>query len=272
MFPSFSRLACLLLILCLAAFALQAVVPYTGEAYKNPYEGEVFRSRAMLFFAPEQPDFLFTKGDSVTIYCQPVDCTIHLVWGLYRDLLKTPCLTGQALPDANSTYAITIPTKGLPGGFYNIYVRVFKSDTQYQDATSTFGWMVDKQAVPMQVPADFSTFWQNAVQEITAVPLDMKITREKVMSNAEIDQYNLAYSYLPEHIDPAGEKYKQIEVYKVNFAALNGKRVYGWFTKPVGPGPFPAILILPGAGNRWRPIPAEQARHGYATLDVHLYN
>jgi cephalosporin-C deacetylase-like acetyl esterase len=36
-------------------------------------------------------------------------------------------------------------------------------------------------------------------------------------------------------------------------------------------GPFPALLVLPGAGNIPRPAPVEHARHGYAALDIQVY-
>ena len=48
-------------------------------------------------------------------------------------------------------------------------------------------------------------------------------------------------------------------------------RVYGWFAKPVGPGPFPGMLVLPGGGTGPRPIPVEHARHGYAAMDIQVH-
>jgi cephalosporin-C deacetylase-like acetyl esterase len=107
---------------------------------------------------------------------------------------------------------------------------------------------------------------------IEKTPLDLKVTPWKTLKGAEIGQYNITSAALPEDYDTAGEKYQQVEVYKVDFAAANGKRVYGWFAKPPGPGPFPAMLVLPGAGNNPRPAPVEHARHGYAALDVNVHN
>ena len=60
-------------------------------------------------------------------------------------------------------------------------------------------------------------------------------------------------------------------MYKVNFPSANGGRVYGWYTKPAGPGPFPALLVYSGIGNCPRPAPVEHARHGYAALDIQMH-
>jgi len=47
--------------------------------------------------------------------------------------------------------------------------------------------------------------------------------------------------------------------------------VYGWLSKPAGPGKFPAMLVLPGAGFAARPRPLEHARHGYVALDIQIH-
>jgi cephalosporin-C deacetylase-like acetyl esterase len=40
---------------------------------------------------------------------------------------------------------------------------------------------------------------------------------------------------------------------------------------PSGEGPFPGVLVLPGFGCAALPIPAEQARHGYAALMLQIH-
>jgi len=39
-----------------------------------------------------------------------------------------------------------------------------------------------------------------------------------------------------------------VNVYRVNFAGIDERRVYGWLAVPKGPGPFPAIVTMPYAG------------------------
>ncbi|MFA6293706.1 MAG: acetylxylan esterase, partial [Victivallales bacterium] len=71
--------------------------------------------------------------------------------------------------------------------------------------------------------------------------------------------------------DPKGHKFEKVESCKVDFAGPDGGRVYGWLAKPEGKGPFPAMLVLPGAGFSARPRPLEHARHGYLTLDIQVH-
>ena len=111
-----------------------------------------------------------------------------------------------------------------------------------------------------------------ALASLPDTPNDLRCEPAFTLHGAEIGRYNLEHAALPEHYDPKGECFDTVEVYKIDFAsAAAGGRVYGWFTKPPGPGPFPAILVLPGANNTARPAPVEHARHGYAALDIQVH-
>jgi cephalosporin-C deacetylase-like acetyl esterase len=136
----------------------------------------------------------------------------------------------------------------------------------------TFGWKVSKIQPQLLRPADFDAFWDGIMKELAGIPLDAKVTGPvRVMNDDDIAAYNVASACLPLDYDPTGHRAEKVEVYKVNYACVDGTRCYGWLAKPVGDGPFPAMLVLPGAAGGPRPIPAEQARHGYVALAIQVH-
>ena len=74
-------------------------------------------------------------------------------------------------------------------------------------------------------PADFDSFWTEAVKNLDAtVPSDVQMEEIPSKSNA-------ARTY-----------------YKISFATVQNRRVYGWLSMPKGKGPYPAAISVPGAG------------------------
>lgn len=74
-------------------------------------------------------------------------------------------------------------------------------------------------------PADFDSFWDSAVKKLDAeVPANVRVER-------------VAKWCTDKH-----------ECFKVSFATFDGRRVYGFLSVPVGKGPFPVEVNVPGAG------------------------
>jgi len=139
------------------------------------------------------------------------------------------------------------------------------------EGTTTFGWGADEMPFQLQRPADFDDFWKAAIAKIDSIPPEPTCDASFKLSRKEIDTYNTTSAALPENYDPEGNRYDEVEVYRVRFSSYGGKAIEGWYAKPVGAGPFPALLVLPGAGNAARPAPVEHARHGYAALDIQVH-
>lgn len=75
-------------------------------------------------------------------------------------------------------------------------------------------------------PSDFDAYWAAEVKRLEKeVPLDPRIERMDAFSN---------------------EKH---ESFRVSFATFNNQRVYGFLSVPKGDGPFPAEVLVPGAGR-----------------------
>ncbi len=73
-------------------------------------------------------------------------------------------------------------------------------------------------------PEDFDAFWKAQRDELAKIRVDQVI-------------------------EPWFEKSTPtVSVFRVNLASVDERRVYGWLAVPKGPGPFPAIVTVPGAG------------------------
>ena len=75
------------------------------------------------------------------------------------------------------------------------------------------------------MPSDFDEFWKVQKAALAKIPMDAQLV-------------------------PVKQPNDKIEVFQITLANVNKSRVHGVFARPKGPGPFPAILTVPGAGVR----------------------
>ncbi len=246
----------------------------------------------LTFYSPQRESLLFDGESVIELRCQAGLRAVQLKWTLHRNLINTPFRTGMAEPLPGNKFAIRLDAAGLHPGFYELRVELDTGVTN--DAKEplakrpvrgvcAFGWQVAKMALADSRPADFAVFWDAAKAESEKIPLDAHEGPMTVFAAKEIDAYNVTNACLPPDYDPAGHRSETVESCKVDIAGPDGGRVYGWLAKPApqraagsaaGPqekGPFPAMLVLPGAGNNARPRPLEHARHGYVALDIQVH-
>ena len=113
-------------------------------------------------------------------------------------------------------------------------------------ATAAFSPEEIKPAVAM--PADFLEFWQKGITDARRVPLNAVMVRMPERSRDDVD------------------------VFHINFQNTRPtSRIYGILTVPKGAGPFPALLILPGAGVRPYFPSYEWGRRGVITLSIGIH-
>jgi len=235
----------------------------------------------LAFSSAKNNDMLFDSGSTIPIRVQAGLRSVRLKWSLCRNAVRTPFLTGVAEDEPNCVFNLNIPTGKLLPGFYDLRVELDtgmppsgKRGLERRPVTGvcTFGWKVDEMPVAETRPADFKEFWNRAKKEIAAVKPDFRQeTPMEVFDAKKIAEYNLKSACLPADYDPAGHQYETVESCKISIAGPDGGRIYGWLAKPQGKGPFPAMLILPGAGVNARPRPLEHARHGYLALDIQIH-
>ncbi len=97
-------------------------------------------------------------------------------------------------------------------------------------------------------PADFDEFWNAAMKKTEAeVPLDPKVERIEKASNDQFDSF------------------------RVSFATVGGKRVYGFLCVPAGAGPFPVMVNVPGAGPGTVSPSKGVAKKGFISLVMNVH-
>jgi cephalosporin-C deacetylase len=239
-------------------------VPY-GMKCSPPQKPE------LVFFSPQSEDLLFEQETEIDVRCQAGVRSVGLQWTLARNMFATPFRTGAAEPQLANRFRIRLATAGLHPGFYDLRVTLDAGTGEPIEGICTFGYRVADMPICDTRPADFTAFWTEARTRLADVPLAAESGPVMVYAGREIDDYNVLNAALPGDYDPAGHRCETVESCKVSFAEPAGGRVYGWLAKPLGSGPFPAMLVLPGAGFAARPRPLEHARHGYVTLDIQVH-
>jgi cephalosporin-C deacetylase len=225
----------------------------------------------LVFYSAQSDNLLFSDQKEIVIHCRAGLRSVGLSWTLARNTFRTPFLTGDAEALPANQFIIRLPTDKLTPGFYDLRVMLDGGDGKPVPGICTFGYKADEMPITPDKPADFKAFWEEGKKELAKIPLDAQVEPFQDFKGKEIDAYNLASACLPGDYDPKGHRTEEVESAKVSFAGLGGIRVHGWLAKPLGNGPFPAMLVLPGAGFNSRPRPLEHARHGFLAMDIQVH-
>jgi cephalosporin-C deacetylase-like acetyl esterase len=226
----------------------------------------------LAFYSPTAENLLFTGNKDIEIICRAGLRSVNLRYGVCRNMFTTPFQQGIAEAHPGNLYVIRVPVAKLFPGFYDIRVELETGDPkQVVKSVCTFGYNIGKLPYVNTRPADFTDFWAKGKAALAKIPLDAQVGPFQQFKGKEIDAYNLAHACLPGDYDPQGHRTEEVECAKVDFAGIGDKRIHGWLAKPKGNGPFPAMLVLPGAGFAARPMPLEHARHGYVAMDIQVH-
>ncbi|MGI5831088.1 MAG: acetylxylan esterase [Thermoguttaceae bacterium] len=149
--------------------------------------------------------------------------------------------------DLSKANPVTLNVKlDFPG---HVLLKVTASGEGFNGNVDRFaGLSFDPQKIEpgLPKPDDFDQFWAGGRVAVREIPLD------------------------PEIVPLAEFSTETTEVSQVGFATLGGGRVYGFLSKPVGEGPFPAIVNVPGAGPGTGPDLALPSK-GFATLVMNVF-
>jgi cephalosporin-C deacetylase len=98
---------------------------------------------------------------------------------------------------------------------------------------------------PLDRPADFDQFWQAVTDEVAALPRDLRL-------------------------EPVDYPARHAQVFRATFRGVGDAPIVGWYLRPPGDGPFPAIAGYHGySGNRGEPWNyLHWVAEGYAVLTV----
>src|SRR5512139_4214191 len=70
------------------------------------------------------------------------------------------------------------------------------------------------------------------------------------------------------------ERYEGMLCETITYAGYGGDLINAYFSRPLGPGPFPGIVLvhhMPGWDELYREFACRFARHGYVVLGPNLY-
>lgn len=201
-----------------------------------------------VIIAPDHKDWVYKVGEQAKFSVQVLkygnlleNVTIDYEAG--PEMLPDIEKKGVVLKNGTTDFTGTMKTPG----FYRVRVWAVVDGRRYEGlATAAFD--PEKIQPTVKDPADFDSFWNNAIAEARKISLDPKMT------------------LLPERCT------SDANVYHISFQneALNS-RIYGILAVPKKSGKYPAILRVPGAGIRPYGGDSRTAGQGIITLEIGIH-
>ncbi len=181
--------------------------------------------------AADSPDFDMPGGAPVRFDLTAMNAGPALISAAVRVEIRD-YLTRTLV--AERTTPLTLAAKGaapvptdLPlktPGVYRGAIQVLEGDKVARTVEWVFTYDFAHYQPSLTRPTDFKAFWQKALTESKALPLDVKMT-------------------------PVPEKdTATLAAFTVSFATLGGRRIYGWYTRPKAPGKYPVVVRYPSSG------------------------
>lgn len=193
-----------------------------------------------LYECGEQPKFDVTVRTASNV---PVECDIR--FEVSEDMLP-PLAKGEMHIKGGKTtlkgYTMRKP------GFLRCRVWAKVGDETYEEC-ATVGFSVDKLKATTTMPADFKEFWDETLKANEKLEMLPQMTLLPERCTSKVDAYSIRF-----------QNYRK------------GSFIYGTLCVPKGvQGKVPAILIVPGAGCRFRPGYYDEAEQGIVTLEIGIH-
>jgi len=137
-------------------------------------------------------------------------------------------------------------TMKIPG-FYRLRLWAVVDGRRYE-GLATAAFEPEKIQPTVKDPADFESFWRNAIAEARKINLDPRLTLMPERCTSEANVYHISF---------------QNEAF--------GSRIYGMLAMPKKAGKYPAILKVPGAGVRPYSGDSRTAALGFIVLEIGIH-
>jgi cephalosporin-C deacetylase-like acetyl esterase len=201
-----------------------------------------------VIIAPDHKDWKYRLNEKATFSVQVLK---------YGNLLENGTVDyemgPEALPDVKKEGVILKNGKAefsgtmkIPG-FYRLRLWAVVEGKRYE-GLATAAFEPEKIEPTVKDPADFDSFWSNAIAEARKLSLDPKMTLMPERCTSDANVYHVSF---------------QNEV--------PGSRIYGMLAVPKKPGKYPAILRVPGAGIRPYAGDSRTAGQGFITLEIGIH-
>ena len=212
-----------------------------------PLSAQIRGNNIMVTVQPDHQDWTYKTGEKATF-------TVNVLKsGTLLDNVRIDYAAGPEMyQDVKKSIVLKDGTLKLTGtmkqpGFYRVDVTAHVGGKDYKGACGAA--FSPEQLQPSTVmPADFESFWQNAITEARKTALEP------------------TKRLLPERCT------KDVNVYEVSFQNMSwGNRTYGILCVPVKEGKYPALLRVPGAGVRPYGGDIWTASQGAVTLEIGIH-
>ncbi len=161
-----------------------------------------------------------------------------------------PAEKKTAVTGADGTVVLDGGTLPAPG--FLRCIATIDRDGRTQRGLATAGFSPEK-IKPTQIePPDFDAFWNKAKAELAALPLDPRLTPMPEETTDKIEVF-------------------QVSLQNIGTPPSRTSRFYGVLCVPRGAGPFPTMMIPPGAGIRKLRGQVQWAERGFITLEVGVH-
>ena len=199
---------------------------------------------------PDRPDWTYALGQAAS-FRVTVTRDGHGLPGASVSYTLGP---EKMKPTEEKTVAVPVDgllvkAKGLDKPGFLRLIATAQVDGQEYRGLATAGYAPEKIQPTVPEPADFDAFWDKGRKELAEVPMDAKLTPMPSSSTAKADCWHVSLQNValePGHLT----------------------HVYGVLCEPMGNGPFPALLGVPGAGVRAYRGMVEMAERGIITFQI----
>lgn len=201
----------------------------------------------------DRPDWLYAVGEPVRFTIKAVAGGVPLAdaavtYSVGAEMMPAEKKTGRT--SNSGTLTIEGGTLQVPG-FLRCSATIDHNGRTYR-ALATAGIAPEMIKPTQSDPYDFDAFWSQAKAELAALPIDARLTP------------------LPEESDDKVEVF-QVSLQNISTPPGRTSRFYGILCVPRGEGPFPAMMIPPGAGIRRLTADKARAAEGFITLQVGVH-
>lgn len=201
-----------------------------------------------IIITPDHPDWVYSVGETpqmdVTVLRANVPVkNAAVTYSISRDMMPVLCEADTILTDGKARF--TIPALSEPG-FIGLQVSMKDSPGYY--GRCKVGVSPECLKPTVSSPEDFTKFWQEAISANNKVEMLPEMTLIPEKCTAKSEAWHISFQNLRQ-----------------------GARIYGMLSVPKGDGPFPALLVVPGAGARpYSPV-TNASDEGVIRLDIGIH-
>ena len=196
---------------------------------------------------PDKPDWTYSKGERAAFHISvlrnnfPLE-GIEIAYSIQPEMMNSSEEGKIKLKNGKATVKAEAFNNA---GFLRCQASVVVDGVTYS-SYATAGFSPEEIQPTTTMPHDFESFWDNAKNELSKIPLNPVIVP------------------VPERST------EKVEVYHVSIDNIKGK-IYGILCMPKKEGRYPALLHVPGAGVRPYMGDIENAEKGIITFQIGIH-